>query len=133
MVKSSRSYSRSSISAGSNSDLVRCAGQIKAMGFSLFLIVIIMIIFSTIPLSEFKKLNVSMLSNKPPAGQENEVPPIPAAVNLLPETINKFFAIIALSFIAVIIFISSIIIATGKGCYKTSLFGILFGLLFGIF
>ncbi len=123
MVKSSRSSSRS---INSNSDLVKCAGQIKAMGFSLFLFVIAMIIFSSIPVSEFNKILY-----KPPT--DNEVPPNSEVTKLLPETVNKFYAIIGILFVSFIIFVGSIVLATNKGCYKTSIFGLLFGLLFGIF
>lgn len=124
----------------SNSELVRCANQIKGMGFSLFLIVVSLIIFSTIPLSEFKKItrsvettSTSMPEGTPTTGSDQNVASVPKLLDLLPETINKFYAILFLLTMALIVFVASIFIATSRGCYKTSIFGLLFGLLFGIF
>lgn len=106
-------------SRNSNSELIRCATQIRAMGFAIMLIVIAMIIVSTIKESELKKLTTSALSGNMPSG-------------LLQETNRKLMASAILAFIGTVIFVLAILMATRKSCYKTSLFGIIFGLLFGI-
>jgi hypothetical protein len=101
-----------------SSELVKCARQINSMGFSLFLFVIAMILAITIPVSEYTKLvnytnGTSM--DKPSDDVMNKI------------MAGSFFIVFG-----AFVLIASILMATYKGCYKTSLFGIMFGLATGV-
>jgi hypothetical protein len=117
-----------------NSEFVRCGTQIKFIGFSMFLFVVVMIISMNISADEMALLMAKMSGTKVSTTVTVNGAQVVQLVDPTPsdDTMNKVIAMSALSSLAVIIFILSLIVTTGKGCYKTSLFGLIFGSVFGV-
>ncbi len=113
------------------SEFLRCRTQIKVLGFSIFLFAIVLVVFVTISPEEMNKL----MTGKEMASvtdANGDVTTKLVDATLMQNTLQKVFAMAVLSFIASILFILAMLVATGKGCYKVSLFSIIFGSLFGI-
>ena len=115
------------------SEFSRCKMQIKSIGVSILLFAIVMCIFVSISSEEMNKIvtGVQIVTVPDPKDSTKSITQVMPA-ELADDTKNKLMAASVLGSAAAVIFVLSLFIATGKGCYKTSLYGILFGSLFGI-
>jgi hypothetical protein len=112
------------------SEFVRCGTQIKFIGFSMFLFAIVMAIGISISSDEMSVIVTGKQTTNVIVDGKSTVQVVDATPDQ--NTLNKLLAMSSLMVIASVIFILSLIITTGKGCYKTSLFGLIFGSLFGV-
>jgi len=113
------------------SEFLRCRTQIKVLGFSIFLFAIALVLFASISPEEMNKLMTGKeMANVTDANGDVTTQLVDAT--LMQSTMQKLMAMAVLSFIASVLFILAMLVATGKGCYKVSLFSIIFGTLFGI-
>jgi hypothetical protein len=98
------------------------------MIFALFLFVVALIVIATIPMSEFEKMKkmAMMPVTNPPT-------PITPDMQIMDDTKNKLLAGGCLISIAILVYLLALVFSIQKGCYKTSLFGMLFGLISGVF
>ncbi len=113
------------------SEFLKCRTQIKVLGFSVFLFAVVLVVFASISPEEMNKL----MTGKEMASvtdKNGDVTTQLVDATLMQNTLQKLLAMGVLSFISSVLFILAMLVATGKGCYKVSLFSIIFGSLFGI-
>ena len=106
-------------------EMQKCGKQVKFMWFSFFLLALALIVSMTISTDDMLKMTKAQQMKM--MGQT--VPPeqMPSQ-----DAINKVLVSSILVLIASVVLFVSILFAVSKGCFKASMYGLLFGLLTGL-